>query len=173
MLQRQDRTFQNCLSSTFLLSSCSIRAYEVSRKSHQRRVLLLTSCSAFAQSELDVRIKPSNDALKANIEGYIGGVGDRDEEALRAAVQPWRRRAGAQGGPGAGFYQPKIESDVTGGKNPRLTLTIDPGEPVHLRSVTLRVDGRPPTSRPFAYPPATSSNPARCSTAGITKTPSV
>ena len=45
-------------------------------------ILLFTSCGAFAQSELDVRIKPSNDALKANIEGYIGGVGDRDEEAL-------------------------------------------------------------------------------------------
>ncbi|MCF5657957.1 outer membrane protein assembly factor, partial [Pseudomonas poae] len=45
-------------------------------------VLLFTSCGAWAQSELDVRIKPANDALKANIEGYIGGVGDRDEEAL-------------------------------------------------------------------------------------------
>src|SRR3990167_9740968 len=101
-------------------------------------ILLFTSCGALAQSELDVRIKPSNDALKANIEGYIGGVGDRDEEALlrfsRGAEEQARKAAQA-----LGFYQPQISSDVQGGKNPRLTLTIDPGEPVHLRNVTLRV----------------------------------
>ncbi len=102
-------------------------------------ILLFTSCGALAQSELDVRIKPSNDALKANIEGYIGGVGDRDEEALlrfsRGAEEQARKAAQA-----LGFYQPQIESDVKGGKNPRLILTIDPGEPVHLRDVIIRVD---------------------------------
>ncbi|MCF5251638.1 outer membrane protein assembly factor, partial [Pseudomonas sp. PA-5-4B] len=81
-------------------------------------VLLFTSCGVFAQSELDVRIKPSNDALKANIEGYIGGVGDRDEEALlrfsRGAEEQARKAAQA-----LGFYQPQISSDVKGGKNPR------------------------------------------------------
>jgi len=64
-------------------------------------VLLFTSCGAFAQSELDVRIKPKNDALKANIEGYIGGVGERDEEALlrfsRGAEEQARKAAQALG----------------------------------------------------------------------------
>ena len=41
-------------------------------------LMLISSCAALAQSELDVRIKPSNDELKANIEGYIGSLGDRD-----------------------------------------------------------------------------------------------
>ena len=45
-------------------------------------LMLIFSCAALAQSELDVRIKPSNDELKANIEGYVGSLGDRDEEAL-------------------------------------------------------------------------------------------
>ena len=114
-------------------------------------ILLFTSCGALAQSELDVRIKPSNDALKANIEGYIGGVGDRDEEALlrfsRGAEEQARKAAQA-----LGFYQPQISSDVKGGKNPRLTLTIDPGEPVHLRNVTIRVDGPAASLKGFRVP---------------------
>jgi translocation and assembly module TamA len=79
-------------------------------------LLLLTSCAALAQSELDVRIKPSNDELKSNIEGYIGSLGDRDEEALlrfsRGAEEQARKAAQA-----LGYYQPQIESDVKGGKD--------------------------------------------------------
>ena len=74
-------------------------------------VLLLSSAAALAQSELDVRIKPSNDELKANIEGYIGDLGDRDEEALlrfsRGAEEQARKAAQA-----LGYYQPQIESTV-------------------------------------------------------------
>ena len=64
-------------------------------------LMLMTSCAALAQSELDVRIKPSNDELKANIEGYIGSLGDRDEEALlrfsRGAEEQARKAAQALG----------------------------------------------------------------------------
>ncbi len=45
-------------------------------------VLLISSFAAFAQSELVVKVKPANNALKANVEGYIGSLGDRDEAAL-------------------------------------------------------------------------------------------
>jgi translocation and assembly module TamA len=55
-----------------------------------------------AQSELDVRIKPANDALKANIEGYIGGVGERDEEALLRFSRGAEEQA-RKGRPGAGL----------------------------------------------------------------------
>lgn len=114
-------------------------------------MLLLTSCGVLAQSELDVRITPSNDALKANIEGYIGGVGDRDEHALlrfsRGAQEQARKAAQA-----LGFYQPIISSDVKGGENPRLILSIDPGEPVHLRNVTIRVEGPAAALKSFRIP---------------------
>jgi len=114
-------------------------------------LLLSLSCVALAQSELDVRVKPSNDALKANVEGYIGGVGDRDEEALqrfsRGAEEQARKAAQA-----LGYYQPQIDSEVKGGKTPRLILTIDPGEPVHLRNVTLRVDGPAASLKSFRLP---------------------
>jgi len=107
-----------------------------------------------AQSELD----SASQTLKRRVEsqhrkGYIGGVGDRDEEALlrfsRGAEEQARKAAQA-----LGFYQPQISSDVQGGKNPRLTLTIEPGEPVHLRDVTIRVDGPAAASKPFVCLPA-------------------
>ena len=117
--------------------------------------MLITSCAALAQSELDVRIKPSNDELKANIEGYIGSLGDRDEEALqrfsRGAEEQARKAAQA-----LGYYQPQIESDVTGGKTPRLILNIDPGEPVHLRNVTIRIDGPAASLKSFRVPKSAS-----------------
>ncbi len=114
-------------------------------------LLLFTSCAALAQSELDVRVKPSNDELKANVEGYIGGVGDRDEEALlrfsRGAEEQARKAAQA-----LGYYQPQISSEVKGGEKPRLVLNIDPGEPVHLRNVTIRVDGPATSLKGFRVP---------------------
>ncbi|VVO39574.1 autotransporter assembly complex protein TamA [Pseudomonas fluorescens] len=117
-------------------------------------LVLVTSCATLAQSELDVRIKPSNDELKANIEGYIGGLGERDEEALlrfsRGAEEQARKAAQA-----LGYYQPQIDSEVKGGKKPRLVLNIDPGEPVHLRNVTVRVDGPAASLKSFRVPKGT------------------
>ncbi|SEM53968.1 autotransporter secretion outer membrane protein TamA [Pseudomonas sp. ok272] len=114
-------------------------------------LVLLSSMAALAQSELDVRIKPSNDELKANIEGYIGGLGDRDEEALlryrRSAVEQATKAAQA-----LGYYQPRIESAVKDGKPPHLVLNIDPGEPVRLRNVTIRVDGPAAALKSFRVP---------------------
>ena len=114
-------------------------------------LLLSLSCAALANSELEVRVQPSNDELKANVEGYIGGVGDRDEEALlrfsRGAEEQARKAAQA-----LGYYQPRIDSEVKGGKDPRLVLTIDPGEPVHLRNVTVRIDGPAASLKAFRVP---------------------
>jgi len=114
-------------------------------------LLLFTSCAALAQSELDVRVKPANDELKANVEGYIGSVGDRDEEALlrfsRGAEEQARKAAQA-----LGYYQPLISSDVKGGDKPRLVLNIDPGEPVHLRNVIVRVEGPAASLKTFRVP---------------------
>ncbi|WP_414159813.1 autotransporter assembly complex protein TamA [Pseudomonas sp. BNK-45] len=114
-------------------------------------LLLFTSCAALAQSELDVRVKPANDELKANVEGYIGDVGDRDEQALlrfsRGAEEQAKKAAQA-----LGYYQPHIQSEVRGGDKPRLQLRIDPGEPVHLRNVTIRVEGPAASLKSFRTP---------------------
>jgi translocation and assembly module TamA len=114
-------------------------------------LLLFTSCVALAQSELDVRVKPANDELKANVEGYIGSVGDRDEEALlrfsRGAEEQAKKAAQA-----LGYYQPQIASEVRGGDKPRLLIRIDPGEPVHLRNVTVRIEGPAASLKAFRVP---------------------
>ncbi|MGC5703714.1 outer membrane protein assembly factor [Pseudomonas sp. NFXW11] len=114
-------------------------------------LLLFTSCAALAQSELAVRVKPANDELKANVEGYIGDLGDRDEQALlrfsRGAEEQAKKAAQA-----LGYYQPHIETEVRGGDKPRLMLRIDPGEPVHLRDVTIRVEGPAASLKSFRTP---------------------
>lgn len=114
-------------------------------------VLLISSCSAFAQSELVVKVKPANNALKANVEGYIGSLGDRDEEALlrfkRGAIEQALKASQA-----VGYYQPTIDAEVKAGDPPRLELSIDPGEPVHLRNVTVRVEGPASSLKAFQIP---------------------
>ena len=116
-------------------------------------VLLISSCAAFAQSELVVKVKPANNALKANVEGYIGSLGDRDEEALlrfkRGAIEQALKASQA-----LGYYQPTIDAEVKAGDPPRLESNIDPGEPVHLRNVTVRVEGPASSLKAFQIPPS-------------------
>lgn len=114
-------------------------------------MLLISTFVAHAQSELDVQIKPANKELKANVQGYIGSLGDRDEEALlrfsRGAEEQAKKAAQA-----LGYYQAHIESEVIAGKSPRLVLTIEPGEPVLLRDVTVRVEGPASELKAFRVP---------------------
>ena len=103
-------------------------------------VLLLSSFAAFAQSELVVKVKPANNALKANVEGYIGSLDDRDEEALLRFKRGAQEQA-LKASQALGYYQPDIQAEVKPGTPLQLVLTIDPGEPVHLRNVNVRVEG--------------------------------
>lgn len=110
--------------------------------------LLLLSSSVLAEARLVVRIQPANSALKSNVEGYIGSLGERDAESL----QRFRRVAEAQAHKALqalGYYQAQVDSEVADQQPPRLTLRIAPGEPVRLREVTLRIDG--PASRLSAF----------------------
>ena len=94
-------------------------------------VIWVASFAAWGQSELLVKVKPANKALKANVEGYIGTLGDRDEEALlrfsRGAQEQARKAAQA-----LGYYQAQIDTEVKpaseADRSPQLIITIDPGE---------------------------------------------
>ncbi|OCT29574.1 autotransporter assembly complex protein TamA [Pseudomonas putida] len=118
-------------------------------------LLLAASYTAWGQSELLVRVKPSNKTLQANIEGYIGSLGDRDEEALlrfsRGAEEQARKAAQA-----LGYYQAQIDTEV---KPPskadqpvQLIIRVDPGEPVRLRNVTVRIEGPASEMKAFRIP---------------------
>ena len=116
--------------------------------------LLVASVAAQAQSVLDVRVTPANSELKANVEGYIGSLGDRNEEALvrfsRGAEEQAQKAAQA-----LGYYQARIDSEVQPGESPRLLLKIELGEPIHLRNVTVRVEGPATELRAFRVPKST------------------
>ncbi|WP_175649560.1 autotransporter assembly complex protein TamA [Pseudomonas sp. Marseille-P9899] len=116
---------------------------------------LASSFAAAAQSELVIRIKPANNDLKANVEGYIGSLGERDEEALlrfsRGAEEQARKAAQA-----LGYYQAQIDSEVLpprdDDKGPRLRLNIEPGEPIRLRDVSVRIEGPASQLKSFRVP---------------------
>lgn len=118
-------------------------------------VIWAASFAARGQSELLVQVKPANKALKANVEGYIGSLGDRDEEALlrfsRGAEEQARKAAQA-----LGYYQAQIDSEVKPASDadhsPQLILSINPGEPIRLRNVTVRIEGPASDMKAFRVP---------------------
>ena len=125
--------------------------------------LLFTSTLALAApSQLVVRVKPANAALKANVIGYVGELGERDEQALqrfsRGALLQARKAVEA-----LGYYQAHIDSEVAPpdgkSKNLRLIISIEPGEPVHLRTVTVRIDGPAAQLAAFRVPKSSQLSP--------------
>lgn len=118
-------------------------------------VFWVASFAAWGQSELLVKVKPANKALKANVEGYIGTLGDRDEEALlrfsRGAEEQARKAAQA-----LGYYQAQIDTEVKPASDadhpPKLIISINPGEPIRLRNVTVRIEGPASEMKAFRVP---------------------
>ncbi|RAS25054.1 autotransporter secretion outer membrane protein TamA [Pseudomonas sp. URMO17WK12:I5] len=118
-------------------------------------VFWAASFAAWGQSELLVKVKPANKELKANVEGYIGNLGDRDEEALlrfsRGAQEQARKAAQA-----LGYYQAQVDTEVKppakADQSPQLIIKIDPGEPVRLRNVTVRIEGPASEMKAFRVP---------------------
>ncbi len=81
----------------------------------------------------------------------MGSLGERDQ----AALQRFRRNAVEQAQKAAqalGYYQARIRGRVTDDKVPTLRINVRPGEPVHLRNVTVRVDGPAAKLKSFRVP---------------------
>ena len=81
--------------------------------------VFLCFASALDAAELDVKVTPSNSALRENVENYIGELDDRSEEELlrysRIAQEQANKAMQA-----LGYYHAVIETRVTGGETPRL-----------------------------------------------------
>lgn len=113
--------------------------------------MLFSSVLLAENARLVVSVKPADNALKSNVEGYIGSLGERDTEAL----QRFRRVVESQAEKAAqalGYYQAQISTDVVEQTPPRLNVNIVPGEPVRIGSVTVRVDGPAAELRAFRLP---------------------
>ncbi|MES2818233.1 MAG: autotransporter assembly complex family protein [Pseudomonadota bacterium] len=114
--------------------------------------LLLIACSAVrAQDQLDIRISPANPTLEANIHGYLSPVDERDPDELLRFSRTARSQA-EQAARALGYYQARIDSRIEAGSPPRLILDIQPGEPLRLREVTLRIDGPARDLKAFRLP---------------------
>ncbi|MEE5150233.1 autotransporter assembly complex family protein [Pseudomonas alliivorans] len=114
-------------------------------------LVMSLSAAALADARLDVQITPANPDLKANIEGYVGELGERNAQALRnfslGAEQQAEKAAQA-----LGYYQAQIDSEIQGGENPRLIIKVLPGEPIRLRNVVVRVEGPAASLKAFKVP---------------------
>lgn len=112
---------------------------------------LLVTGTDLAAAELDVRLEPGNRALRENIQNHIGDLGDRDERELLRYSRIAREQA-QNALQALGYYNAVIDSEVTGGATPRLSLRIDPGPPVRLRTVRVQVEGPAAEHRSFQNP---------------------
>ncbi len=114
-------------------------------------LVMSLSAAALADARLDVQITPANPDLKANIEGYVGELGERNAQALRnfslGAEQQAKKAAQA-----LGYYQAQIDSEIQDGENPRLVIKVLPGEPIRLRNVVVRVEGPAASLKAFKVP---------------------
>ncbi|WP_010489989.1 autotransporter assembly complex protein TamA [Pseudomonas sp. S9] len=102
--------------------------------------LIMFCASSQAESRLTVSIKPANKELKANVEGYIGSLGERDADALQRFSLVAKQQA-VKAAQALGYYQAQISVEVNKETPPQLKIKINPGEPVHLRNVVVQVDG--------------------------------
>src|SRR5690606_19682175 len=110
-----------------------------------------SNTASAAEARLQVRVQPSDAALKNNIEGYLSDLGERDQAALEL-FRPTAEARTLEAVQALGYYQPQIVSSVRPGEPPTLRIEVQPGAPVRLREVTLRVEGPAAEQRGFQLP---------------------
>jgi translocation and assembly module TamA len=117
-------------------------------------VALLLACPV-ARADVAITVKGVSDPLRSNVLAYLSfsryqhskdltpdtveRLQSRIAREVQSALQPF------------GYFQPKIRSTVTasGPGNWQVTITIDPGQPVILTEVNVRVVGPGASSRLF------------------------
>ncbi len=115
---------------------------------------LLLSVVAWSQ-QVEVRVKGDHSRLQQNAEAYIGKVEDRNVDDLRRYV-PHAREQVQKALRALGYYNPVIKDSVTDQGKPHLLLTVDPGQPVIIRS--RRIDIQGPAARDPDFLPVNTDN---------------
>ena len=114
-------------------------------------LLLIIPLSASAAGRLDVQVTPEQDDLKKNIQAYLSQLVEGDAtslNALKRTVEQQTRLASEA----LGYYQTNIIVRVTEEAEPRLQVLVESGDPVRLRSVTIKVEGEAAGLPAFAVP---------------------
>ena len=112
---------------------------------------LVSNTAAAAEARLQVRVQPSNGALKQNIEGYLSDLGERDQAALEL-FRPTAEARALEAVQALGYYQAQISSQVLTGTPPTLRIDVQPGAPVRLRKVSVEVEGPAAAQPGFEVP---------------------
>lgn len=114
-------------------------------------LLLIIPLSASAAGRLVVQVTPEQDDLKKNIQAYLSQLVEGDAtslNALKRTVEQQTRLASEA----LGYYQTNIIVRVTEEAEPRLQVLVESGDPVRLRSVTIKVEGEAAGLPAFAVP---------------------
>ncbi len=101
--------------------------------------LWLTGSVLHAQ-QVEVVVLGDHPGLQDNAEAFIGEVEGRSEQRLRRYV-PTAVRQVTDALRALGYYQPSIEWEMLQRELPTVRLTVTPGAPVHIRSVSVTING--------------------------------
>ncbi|HTY48172.1 MAG TPA: BamA/TamA family outer membrane protein [Steroidobacteraceae bacterium] len=98
-----------------------------------------------AAAAVDIDVRGVNDQLRSNVLAYLSLARYKDRELDPTMVQRLRDRAArevAQALRPFGYYSPTVDTDLEQrGSNWRVTVRIDPGKPVMMDHVDIRVTG--------------------------------
>ncbi|MDC0662188.1 autotransporter assembly complex protein TamA [Marinobacter sp. SS21] len=101
--------------------------------------LWLSGSVLYAQ-QVEVKVLGDYPGLQDNAEAFIGEVEGRSEQRLRRYV-PTAVRQVTDALRALGYYQPTIEWEMLPTELPKVRLTVTPGAPVHIRSVSVTING--------------------------------
>lgn len=102
-------------------------------------LLWLLSPLVLAQ-QVEIRMDGDFPELKDNAEAFVGKVEERSADSLRRYASTAREQV-EQALRAMGYYSPVIEWEVLDEEIPKLVLTVQPGEPVRVRSRQVVIEG--------------------------------
>mgnify|MGYP005840116599 CR=1 FL=1 len=122
-------------------------------------ILLVIAAPSCVAAQVTVEVKGDYPQLQENAQAFLRDIDGRSPDALRRYVGTARSQTG-KALRALGYYNPDIEWEITRSDGEdalaQLKLTVEPGEPVLVRSRTVQIKG------PGSDDPALSSNlPAR------------
>src|SRR5262245_47891460 len=104
-------------------------------------------CCRAAFGNVEIEIKGVNEELRANVLAYLSFERYRKSETLTAdALDRLHNRVEREVAAALkpfGYYEPQVHSDLDdlGGGNWRVNIDIDPGPPVLMQDVSIKVRG--------------------------------
>lgn len=105
--------------------------------------VLLLSCPFQSHASIDLDIQGLDGELKDNVDVYVDAIPERDYQLTRRFQEQLEQeiRKALQA---LGYFNPTIKyevTDQTSAKDADVTVTIDPGMPVRIKAVDLKISG--------------------------------